>query len=110
MIAMRGLKLVLVAIVVLVVAIGLGFAWGASGRLAAQRAVEETKQQLDLAEARGRLLEARVSLYNVNFGDAQRQLEEAKAPLTRARDRYQQDGKRDAAEGVAAALAHIQEA
>jgi hypothetical protein len=110
MIAMRGLKLVLVAIVVLVVAIGLGFAWGASGRLAAQRAVEETKQQLDLAEARGRLLEARVSLYNVNFGDAQRQLEEAKAPLTRARDRYQQDGKRDAAEGVAAAVAHIQEA
>jgi hypothetical protein len=110
MIAMRGLKLVLVAIVVLSVAIGLGFAWGASGRLAAQRAVEDTKQQLDLAEARGRLLEARVSLYNVNFGDAQRQLEEAKTPLTRARDRYQQDGKREAAEGISAALAHIQEA
>jgi hypothetical protein len=110
MIAMRGLKLVLVAIVVLIVAIGLGFAWGASGRLAAQRAVEDTKQQLDLAEARGRLLEARVSLYNVNFGDAQRQLEEAKTPLTRARDRYQQDGKREAAEGISAALAHIQEA
>jgi hypothetical protein len=107
---MRGIKLVLTAIVVLVVALGLGFAWGASGRVAAQRAVEETKQQLDLAEARGKLLEARVSLYNVNFGDAQRQLEDAKAPLTRARDRYQQDGKRDAAEGISAALTHVQEA
>jgi hypothetical protein len=107
---MQRLKLVLVGIVVLIVVLGLGFAWGASGRRAAQRAVEDTKQQLDLAEARGKLLEARVSLYNVNFGDAQRQFEDAKAPLTRARDRYQQDGKRDAAEGVSAALEHVQEA
>jgi hypothetical protein len=107
---MRLPKLVLVAFVVLVVAIGLGFAWGASGRVSAQRALTDMKQQLDLAEARGRILEARVSLYNVNFGDAQRQLEDAKAPLERARDRYQQDGKRDSAEGLSAALAHLQEA
>jgi hypothetical protein len=46
----------------------------------------------------------------VNFGDAQRQFEEAKAPLTRARDRYQQDGKRDAAEALSAAITHVQEA
>lgn len=103
-------KLLLTLLVVLIVVLGLGFAWGAAGRLAAQRAVDETKQQLDLAEARGKLLEARVSLYNVNFGDAQRQFEEAKAPLTRARDRYQQDDKRDAAESLSAALAHLQEA
>jgi Tar-like ligand binding protein len=108
--AMRGMKLVLTGLVALIVVLGLGFAWGSSGRVAAQRAVEDTKQQLDLAEARGRLLEARVSLYNVNFGDAQRQFEDAKTPLTRARDRYQQDGKRGAAEGISAALAHIQEA
>jgi hypothetical protein len=107
---MRGMKLGLIGLVVLIVVLGLGFAWGASGRVAAQRAVEDTKQQLDLAEARGRLLEARVSLYNVNFGEAQRQFEDAKAPLTRARDRYQQDGKRDAAEGISAALTHVQEA
>lgn len=103
-------KLLLTLLVLLIVVLGLGFAWGAAGRLTAQRAVDETKQQLDLAEARGKLLEARVSLYNVNFGDAQRQFEEAKAPLTRARDRYQQDDKRDAAESLAAALAHLQEA
>lgn len=107
---MRLPKLVLIGFVVLVVAIGLGFAWGASGRVSAQRALSDTKQQLDLAEARGRILEARVSLYNVNFGDAQRQFEDAKAPLERARDRYQQDGKRDGAEGLSAALAHVQEA
>ena len=101
--------------VLLGVAIGLGillvgFLWGASGRRTAERALDDTKQQLDLAEARGRILDARVSLYNVNFGEAQRQLEDAKVPLTRARDQYQQDGKRDSAEGLSAALARLQEA
>jgi hypothetical protein len=107
---MRRAKLALIGVGVLIVVLGVGFVWGASGRRVAERAVEDSKQQLDLAEARGRILEARVSLYNVNFGDAQRQLEDAKTPLTRARDRYQQDGKRDAAEGLSAAIAKVQEA
>jgi hypothetical protein len=107
---MNKLRLAAIGLGVLLVVLGLGFAWGASGRYTAEHALDDTKQQLDLAEARARILEARVSLYNVNFGDAQRQFEDAKAPLTRARDRYQQDGKRDAAEGLAAALARVQEA
>ena len=101
---------ILIAIAALIVVLGFGFAWGHAGSSTTQHALDDTKQQLDLAEARGRILEARVSLYNVNFGDAQRQLEDAKAPLTRARDRYQQDGKRDASEGLSAALAKLQEA
>jgi hypothetical protein len=107
---MRLAKLVLAGVAALIVAVGIGFAWGYSGKGTAVRALSDSKQQLDLAEARGRILEARVSLYNVNFGDAQRQLEDAKAPLTRARDRYQQDGKRDAAEGLSTALAKVQDA
>jgi Tar ligand binding domain homologue len=107
---MRRAKLALIAVGVLIVVLGVGFVWGTSGRRVAERALEDSKQQLDLAEARGRILEARVSLYNVNFGDAQRQLEDAKTALTRARDRYQQDGKRDAAEGLSAAIAKVQEA
>ena len=107
---MTAAKRALIAAVVLVVVLGFGFAWGHAGSSTTQHALDDTKQQLDLAEARGLILEARVSLYNVNFGDAQRQLEDAKAPLTRARDRYQQDGKRDASEGLSAALAKLQEA
>jgi hypothetical protein len=107
---LRGPKLILAVAIALVVALGLGFAWGSSGRVTAQRALDDAKQQLDLAEGRGRVLEARVSIYNVNFGDAQRQLEEAKAPLTRARDRYQDQGKREAADALSAALARVQEA
>lgn len=107
---MRGFKLVLIVFVLLLVAFGAGFGWGASGRATAQQAVDEVKQQLDLAEARGYILGARVSLYNVNFGDAQRQLDDAKAPLTRARDRAQEQKKRESADGLSAALAHVQEA
>jgi hypothetical protein len=107
---LRGPKLILAVAIALIVVLGLGFAWGSSGRVSAQRALDDAKQQLDLAEGRGRVLEARVSIYNVNFGDAQRQLEEAKAPLTRARDRYQDQGKRDAADALSAALARVQEA
>jgi hypothetical protein len=102
-------KLALSSIVAAVVILGLGYAWGASGRFSAQAALDDARQQLDLAEARGALLEARVSLYNVNFGDASRHFEDAKAPLRRARERYQDMGKNAAAGSLATALEHIDE-
>ena len=103
-------KLILAGLVALIVALGLGYAWGASGRLTIQAALDDTRQQLDLAEARGHLLDARVSLYNMNFGDASRRLEEAKVPLRRTRQRYSDDDKDEAARAVATALEHVDEA
>lgn len=102
-------RLFVLALAGLIVVLGLGFTWGASGRFSIQDSLDQTRQQLDLAEARGALLEARVSLYNVNFGDASRHFEEAKAPLRRARERYQQIGKNAAAGSLAAALEHVDE-
>ena len=106
---MSRTKLILSAIVTAIVILGLGYAWGASGRFSVEHALDDARQQLDLAEARGALLEARVSLYNMNFGDASRHFEDSKAPLRRARERYQQMGKNDAAGSIAAALEHIDE-
>lgn len=103
------IKLAAVAVGVLIVALGLGFAWGASGRFEIETVLEDVRQELDLAEARGSLLDARVSLYNVNFGDASRHFQEAKAPLRRAQDRYQRMGENAAAGSIAAALAHVEE-
>ncbi len=102
-------KLALSLLVALIVAVGLGYAWGASGRLTVQAALDDARQHLDMAEARTALLEARVSLYNVNFGDASRYFEEAKAPLRRVRERYQEAGKNAAAGSITAALEHIDE-
>ena len=103
-------KIIATALVTLIVVLGLGYGWGASGRLAIQTALDETKQQLDLAEARGHLLDARVSLYNMNFGDASRRLEEAKTPLRRTRDHYSENSKDQSARALATALEHVDEA
>lgn len=106
---MRG-KLILSGVVALLVCLGLGFAWGASGRLALQTNLDDARQQLDVSDARARILDARVSLYNNNFGDASRYLEDVKAPLRRAKDGYQKQGRNDAASSVDAALGHVEEA
>ena len=103
-------KLVLTAAIVLIVVLGLGYAWGASGRSAMQSALDEARQRLDIAEARGEVLDARVSLYNMNFGDASRRFEEAKVPLRRIRQRLSDAGSTDAVRSISAALEHLEEA
>jgi hypothetical protein len=103
-------NILLSILVALVVCLGLGYAWGASGRRVVEAALTDTRQQLDLAEARGALLDARVSLYNNNFGDASRRFEDAKEPLRRVRGRYQDAGRSDAAASIHAALVHVDEA
>ena len=107
---MTRTKLVLAAFVAAIVIVGIGYAMGGSGRYQLQSALDETRERLDVAEARGHLLEARVSLYNVNFGDASKHFEESKAPLRRVRERFQRVGKNAAAGSIAAALAHVDEA
>jgi hypothetical protein len=106
---MTRTRMVLVTFAALIVALGIGYAMGGSGRFTLQNALDETRARLDVAEARGHLLEARVSLYNVNFGDASRHFEDAKAPLRRVRERYQAVGKNAAAGSIDAALAHVEE-
>jgi len=103
-------KLILSVVIALIVCLGLGFGWGSAGRGELRTALDDTKQQLDLAEARGQILDARVSLYNNNFGDASRHFEDAKAPLRRIKQRSQDAGNRDAASGIDAALGQIEEA
>jgi C4-dicarboxylate-specific signal transduction histidine kinase len=107
---MTRTKLVLAAFVAAVVIAGIGYAMGGSGRYQLQSSIDETRERLDVAEARGHLLEARVSLYNVNFGDASKHFEESKAPLRRVRDRFQRVGKNAAAGSISAAMAHVDEA
>lgn len=103
-------KLILSIFVVALVSVGLGFGWGASGRYQLQTALDDAKQQVDLAEARGLILDGRLSLYNNNFGDASRHFEDAKVPLRRLKQRYQDDAKREAAAGIDAALGQLEEA
>lgn len=103
-------KLVLIGLGLVIVLVGLGYAWGASGRRAVQASLYTTRQQLDVSQARELVLDARVSLYNNNFGEASRRLEEAKVPLRRLRQRYVDGGRDDAVRSISAALEHVDEA
>jgi hypothetical protein len=103
-------RLILIGVVAAIVLVGLGYAWGASGRRSLQATLDDTRQQLDVAEAREHVLDARVSLYNMNFGDASRRLEAAKVPLGRIRQRYLDAGRDGAVRSISAALEHVDEA
>lgn len=102
-------RLILSGVVAVMVVLGLGYAWGAAGRFAVRNALDECRLQSDIAAARGAILQARVELYNMNFGDAAGHFEDAKAPLNRARDRYQRVGNNGAAGSIYAASAHVGE-
>lgn len=106
----RFARIALIGLITALVLIGLGYAWGVSGRAALESSLDEARQQLDVADARGHVLEARVSLYNMNFGDASRRLEEAKVPLRRIRQRYVDAGRDDAVRSISAAIEHVDEA
>ena len=103
-------RLLLIGFVAVIVILGLGYVWGSSGRRHLETTLDDVRQQLDLAEARGDLLDARVNLYNNNFGEASRHFEESKEPLRRTRQRYQDASRDDAARSIAAALEHVDEA
>jgi hypothetical protein len=69
-----------VALGLLIAVLG-GWIWGASGRSELLRRAEAADLRLALADTRARLLQSRVDIYNVNFGDASKNLEAAKVPL-----------------------------
>lgn len=104
------MKVILGVLVGLLLSLGIGYVWGASGRSAAETTAADAQGQLEETDARVRLLEARVSLYNLNFGDASRHLEEAKVPLRRLRVRYEENGRAPAVAAVDGALRHVDEA
>jgi hypothetical protein len=103
-------RLALFALVTVLVLVGLGYAWGVSGRAALQSTLDETRRQLDVSEVRAHVLDARVSLYNMNFGEASRRLEDAKVPLRRIRQQYLDERRDDAVRSISAALEHVDEA
>ena len=106
----RFTRLLSLGLAIVLVLLGFGYVWGARGRSALETELTDTRQQLDLSVARSHMLDARVSLYNMNFGDASRRLEEAKVPLRRIRQRYVDAGQDDAVRSLAAALEHVDEA
>jgi len=82
----------------LLVALLGGWFWGASGRWHLDRALQAAELRSDLLEARASLLAARVALYEADFRDMSRHLEDARGSASRVGVRLESLGWRDEAQ------------
>ena len=93
--------------VALLVALGIGWVWGASGRLDISRSLELAELRHGLLEGRSAVLEARLDIYSVNFGEASRHLEMARSALRAADARLNDLGRQEDATRLKIALTRI---
>jgi hypothetical protein len=107
---MTRLKLGLWVALAIVLAAGLGWLYGWSGGRATANQLAETRLRMSLLTARLQILDARVNIYSVNFGDASRNLEYSKPSLTTARGLLETAGRRDLVDKIDAALRSTHEA
>ena len=94
----------------LLVALGAGWVWGASGKSDIGRALQLAELRDGLLEGRSAVLDARLDLYSVNFGEASRHLEMARSALRAAEVRLNGLGRQEDATQLKMALTRIDEA
>ena len=104
------MKLILGVTVGLIVCVLAGWVWGRSGRSDIVRSLDAAELRSDLRGARAAVLDARVAIYSVNFGEASSHLENARNLLRRADERLKTLGRNDAVRQVDTALTTIDDA
>jgi hypothetical protein len=92
------------------VTLGIGWLWGASGKSSVELARQGLEERLDLSEARRAILDGRVSLFLVNFGDASRHFDEARGFIEHAQLRWRETGQAERAGRLEVVLAHARDA
>ena len=108
------MKVTLKAVVGMLLALALavlgGWVWGSMGRWPAEDALRRSGVRLHQAGAQASLLQARVNLFENNFGEAGRNLAAAREDLLTVAPTLEQDGQPEAAGRLRAAIAKIGEA
>ena len=94
----------------LMVCVLIGWVWGTSSRSGIARALATSELRGELRGARAAALDARVAIYNVNFGEASGHLENARSLLLRAADRLKSLGRDDELKQLRMALASVDDA
>jgi hypothetical protein len=100
----------LMVVAAVLVALLAGFLWGTSGRSTLDRALQRAELRNELLEARAATLAARIDIYNTNFGDASRHLEDARNVGGRAVQRLDTLGRDDDMKQLQSALGTIEQA
>jgi hypothetical protein len=104
------MKLILGIAATLLLALGVGWAWGAWGRSDIDRALRTAELRDGLLEGRAAVLDARLDIYSVNFGEASRHLEAARRALRAADTQLNGLGRQEDAKRLKLALTRIDEA
>ena len=107
---MTKAKLVLGIAVGLAAVLLAGWLWGRSDRSELARALQASELRDELLGARAAVLDARVAIYSINFGEASSHLEDARELIGRAGDRLTSLGRDDAVSQLQTALAGIDDA
>ena len=107
---MTKLKVALGGLLALVLAVGAGWWWGASGRWAMADELRSVQGRAQLAEARAALTGARVDLFELNYGQASRRLDEARRALEAGARRLDDAGHTAAADALREAVTRATEA
>ena len=107
---MATTKLILGIGLALLVAVGVGWVWGASGRSTSDRALQIAELRAELLEGRAAVLDARLDIYSVNFGEASRHFEATRARLCAANARLMSLSRTEDTKSLEAALTRIDEA
>ena len=92
---MPSLKAIASIVAAVALAALVSFLYGRAGTSVDRDALASTQLRLHLVEGRAQVLDARVSLYLVNFGDAGRHLAFAKSALAPARATLVERGQTD---------------
>ena len=103
-------KVILGVAVGLLVALLAGWFWGTAGQRDMAAALQAAELRGDLLGARASVLDARVAVYSINFGEASAHLENARGLLRRAEERLRLTARDDQVQQAQIALTAIDEA
>ena len=92
------------------VTLGAGWLWGHSGRSEMQTALHAATERAGVAEARGLVLEGRVSLFQMNFGEAAQKFGQAVTAVERLQTQLRDARQTDRATRLDPALTALREA
>lgn len=92
------------------VAIGAGWVWGASGKSSVDQERRRLEQRADFETGRAAVLEGRVSLFLNNFGDASKHFEQARIALEHLQTVLREVGQAERAGRIEIALSNLKDA
>lgn len=87
-----------------------GWVWGRSGKSEIEEARRSAVQQENLTDARALILEGQIHIFQLNFGDATKRYEAARAAIERVQLALRETGQAERAGRLEIPLTHLKDA